>query len=88
MFLGENLSPGMELEAMAAHVLHMINVGGSEFPAIGTDEMDIVYRHTSQSRRYLICQKLWEMLRKKGVSEDQLERIWRTNAVNVLKRIG
>ena len=32
--------------------------------------------------------KLWEMLRKKGVSEDQLERIWRTNAVNVLKRIG
>lgn len=88
MFLGENLSPGMELEAMAAHVLHMINVGGEEFPAIGTDVDGYSIQAYEPIQKVSDMPKLWEMLRKKGVSEDQLERIWRTNAVNVLKRIG
>lgn len=88
MFLGENLSPGMELEAVAAHVLHMINVGGGEFPAIGTDADGYGIQAYEPIQKVSDMPKLWEMLRKKGVSEDQLERIWRTNAVNVLKRIG
>lgn len=88
MFLGENLSPGMELEAMTAHVLHMINVGGEEFPAIGTDADGYSIQAYEPIQKVSDMPKLWEMLRKKGVSEDQLERIWRTNAVNVLKRIG
>ena len=68
-----------KLEEMAMHVLHMLDVGGSEFPAIGTDfdgfdgieELDIP--DASQMER------LWEALRKKGLSENQLDKIWNGN---------
>ena len=66
----------------------MINVGGSEFPAIGTDVDGYSVQAYEPIQKVSDMSKLWEMLRKKDVSEDQLERIWRTNAVNVLKRIG
>lgn len=73
---------------MAAHILHMIKIGGHEFPAIGTDfdgfggmeHMDIP--NISQMA------KLWEALKKKGVSEDQLDLLWGGNALRVLKRMG
>lgn len=88
MFLGDNAAPGMELEAMTSHILHMINVGGSEFPAIGTDVDGYDVQEHEPIQKVSDMPKLWEMLRKKGVSEDRLDRIWRTNAANVLKRIG
>lgn len=88
MFLGENVAQGMELEAMAAHILHMINVGGSEFPAIGTDVDGYDVQEYEPIQTVADMPKLWEILRKKGVSEDQFDRIWRTNAENLLKRIG
>ncbi len=76
------------IEEMAAHVLHMIKTGGSEFPAVGTDfdgfdgmeHMDVP--NMSQMGR------LWEALRKKGLSEDQLDLIWGGNALRVLKTLG
>ena len=75
------------IEEMAAHILHMIKIGGREFPAIGTDfdgfggmeHMDIP--NISQMRR------LWEKLKEKGVSEDQLDIIWGGNALRVLKTL-
>ena len=74
-------------EEMAAHILHMIKIGGREFPAVGTDfdgfggmeHMDIP--NISQMRR------LWEKLKEKGVSEDQLDLIWGGNALRVLKTL-
>lgn len=76
------------IEEMTAHILHMIKTGGSEFPAVGTDfdgfdgmeHMDIP--NISQMGR------LWEALRKKGLSEDQLDLIWGGNALRVLKTLG
>ncbi len=88
MFLSGNTAQGTELEAMAAHILHMINVGGTEFPAIGTDVDGYDVQEYEPIQKVSDMPKLWEILRKKGVSEDQLDRIWRTNAANVLKRIG
>ena len=69
------------------HVLHMLDVGGSEFPAIGTDfdgfdgieELDIP--DVSQ------MQRLWEALRKKGLSENQLDKIWNGNAERICRQI-
>ena len=88
VFLSENTVSGMELEVMAAHVLHMIDVGGSEFPAIGTDVDGYDVQADEPIQKVSDMLKLWEILHKKGVSEDQLDRIWRRNAANVLKRIG
>ncbi len=88
MFLGENVAQGEELEAMAAHILHMINVGGSGFPAIGTDADGYDVQEQEPIQKVSDMPKLLEKLRKKGLSEDQLDRIWRRNAANVLKRIG
>ena len=76
-----------KLEEMTMHVLHMLDVGGSEFPAIGTDfdgfdgieELDIP--DVSQ------MQRLWEALRKKGLSENQLDKIWNGNAERICRQI-
>lgn len=77
-----------KIEEMTAHILHMLNEGGSEFPAIGTDfdgfdgmiRMEIA--HPDE------LEKLWEALKQKGVSEAQLDKIWYRNAKRVLKGIG
>lgn len=74
-----------KIEEMTAHILHMLNEGGSEFPAIGTDfdgfdgmtRMEIA--HPDE------LEKLWEALKQKGVSEAQLDKIWYRNAKRVLK---
>ena len=63
-----------KIEEMTAHILHMLNEGGSEFPAIGTDfdgfdgmtRMEIA--HPDE------LEKLWEALKQKGVSEAQLDK--------------
>lgn len=73
------------LDAMVAHVKHMIQIGGSEFPAIGTDfdgfggmkHMDI--HHIGEMK------KLLEALEKAGISVGQLERIWYGNVFRVLE---
>lgn len=86
VFLGTQTES--KIEEMTAHILHMIKTGGREFPAIGTDfdgfggmeHMDI--SNISQMGR------LWEALKRKGLSEDQLDLIWSGNALRVLKALG
>lgn len=73
------------LEEMTEHLLHMMRVGGSDLPAIGTDfdgfdgmeYMDIP--DTGEMG------KLWDALKKKGVSEKQLDLIWGGNARRLWK---
>lgn len=75
------------IEEMTGHLLHMIRVGGSGFPAVGTDfdgidgmaHMDIP--HVSEMER------LWDALKKKGIPESQAELIWSGNALRVLAEI-
>lgn len=85
VFLGTGQNPG--LEEMTAHILHMIRVGGREFPAIGTDfdGFDLMAYMDIQGAGGM--EKLWEALRKKGLSEDQLDLVWSGNALRILKML-
>lgn len=75
------------VDEMAAHILHMIRVGGSEFPAIGTDFDGFDGMEILDIPDAGHMEILWETLRKKGISEEQLERIWSRNALRVLREI-
>lgn len=86
----EDISPARQdsrIEAMAAHILHMLKAGGSEFPAIGTDfdgfDGDGVLEIPDVSRMEL----LWDALKKEGVSEGQLDKIWGKNAERVIREV-
>ena len=75
------------VEEMAAHILHMINVGGSDFPAIGTDFDGFSGMNVMEITKLSEMEKLWTVLRKKGVSEGQLEKIWNKNVLRILREI-
>lgn len=85
-FLNQENAVG--LEYMAAHIMHMIRVGGSEFPAIGTDFDGYEVQNHEPIQKVSDMYKLWDVLQKMGLSEDQLERIWRGNAERILKRMS
>ena len=62
----------------------MIYVGGSSFPSIGTyfdgfDGMEVMDIPEGGS-----MERLWEALKKKGISERQLDMIWRRNTLRVI----
>lgn len=71
-------------EDIVRHIRHMVNVGGSDVAAIGTDfdgfsggELEI--RKTGQ------MELLYETLRKDGFSCSQIEKIWSGNALRVIR---
>lgn len=78
---------GSRIEAMTAHILHMLKVGGSEFPAIGTDfdgfDGDGILEIPDVSK----MERLWDALKKAGVSEGQLDKIWGENAERVIREV-
>ena len=67
--------------------MHMINVGGSEFPAIGTDFDGFRGMDVCEIPMLSDMEKLWSYLKKKGMSEAQLEKIWNGNVLRVIKEI-
>ena len=73
------------VEAMTAHVLHMINKGGSEFAAIGTDFDGFGGMEREDIADITQMEKLWYALKKKGISEHQLEKICNGNALRIMK---
>jgi len=75
------------LEEMAAHVMHMIKVGGTEFAAIGTDFDGFGGMDIMDISRISDMEKLWEMLKRKGLTENQLEKVWNLNVLRVLKEL-
>ena len=75
------------IEEMTAHILHMLNEGGSEFPAIGTDFDGFSGMTRMEISHPDELEKLWEALKEKGVAESQLDKIWYRNAKRVRKRI-
>lgn len=84
-FLGtENES---RIDEMAAHILHMIKVGGSDFPAIGTDFDGFSGMDVMEIQKLSEMEKLWHYLKKKGLSEGQLEKIWNGNILRILKEM-
>ena len=75
------------IDEMTAHVLHMIRHGGEDFPMIGTDfdGFDGIERLDIPGVEYM--ERLWEALRKKGVSASRLDKLWSKNALRILKSI-
>lgn len=70
------------IEAMVAHAMHIHRVGGSSVLALGTDfdgisgELEVAH--------YPELAKLYEALRKAGLSNQDLEKMWYGNAFRVL----
>lgn len=81
-FLGEENES--RLDEMTQHVLHMIQVGGSNFPAIGTDFDGFDGMERMDIPDAAGMEKLWDALKKKGLSESQLDKIWSGNALRVM----
>ena len=75
------------VEAMTEHVLHMIRVGGSEFPAIGTDFDGFEAEGVLEIPDVSQMERLWEALKRAGVTEAQLDKIWGGNAERVMREI-
>lgn len=73
------------IDAMVQHIKYMINVGGSDFPAIGTDfdgfeEMDVLeIPDISQ------MDLLRNALQKAGITPKQIDKIWSENALRVVE---
>ena len=84
-FLGNPIVSG--IEDMVRHILHMIKVGGSEFPAIGTDFDGFDGMKVLEIPDVSHIEKLWNALKKEGVSESQLDKIWYGNAARILQNI-
>lgn len=84
-FLGKKKES--RVEEMTAHLLHMIRVGGSEFPAIGTDFDGFSGMVVEDIPKVGMMDILWNALKKKGISETQIEKIWSGNARRVLQNI-
>ena len=84
-FLGNPIVSG--IEDMVRHILHMIKVGGSEFPAIGTDFDGFDGMKVLEIPDVSHMEKLWNALKKEGVSESQLDKIWYGNAARILQNI-
>lgn len=75
------------VEEMTAHILHMIQLGGEDFPMIGTDFDGFDGIERLEIPKAENMERLWEALKKKGVSEFQLDKIWSGNALRILKSL-
>lgn len=75
------------INEMAEHIIHMINIGGSDFPAIGTDFDGFSGMDVCEIPMLSDMEKLWIYLKKKGISESQLEKIWNGNVLRILHEI-
>lgn len=73
-----------KIEEMTAHILHMIRVGGSDFPAVGTDFDGFDGMDVMEIPDIGQMEKLWMALKKSGVSERQLDKIWSGNVLRVM----
>ena len=73
------------LEAMVAHIRHMICVGGSDFPAIGTDFDGFDGMELMEIPDIGEMRCLAQALKKAGLTTGQIEKIWFGNAKRVIR---
>ena len=83
-FLNEDIRcPEGTIDIMARHVLHMINTGGIECVAIGTD-FDGIDGNLEINEPTKV-DLLFARLKREGISDSQLEKIAFGNAIRVIK---
>lgn len=73
-------------EEIADHIMHMYCVGGEDVIAIGTDfdgfdEGELEIEHLGE------MDKLHSAVKKKGLTERQIEKIWSQNVMRVIKEV-
>lgn len=81
-----NSEGNADAQDIAQHVLYMMKVGGEDCVAIGTDfdgfdEGELSITHIGQ------MEKLYDALKKRGITERQLEKIWYQNALRVIREV-
>lgn len=84
---GDTAQEDSRVDAMTAHILHMIQVGGSGFPAIGTDFDGFDAEGILEIPDVSKMERLWDALKKAGVPESQLDLIWSGNAERVMREV-
>ena len=86
-FLDASNSYESRLDAMTRHVLHMIDVGGSEFPAVGTDFDGFDGMHEMDIPDVSCMDRLWDALKNAKVTEEQLDKIFYKKCRACVKKI-
>lgn len=85
-FLGmDTMSWDSKIADMVAQVSHMVQVGGLECAAIGTDFDGIESRLEITGPDQM--ERLWDALKKAGFSQDAVEKIAWENGVRVLEEV-
>lgn len=72
------------IEEMIFHLKHMIKVGGSDFPAIGTDFDGFDGMDSIDIPKVEHMQRLLQAMEQSGFTTKQIEKIWWKNAWRVL----
>lgn len=69
------------IEDIVRHITHMVDVGGIDFPAIGTD-FDGYDDGKNEITHVAGMELVYHGLRKSGYTEGQIEKIWSGNAMS------
>ena len=83
-FLHEN--GDANVESLVEHIKYMINVGGEDFVALGSD-FDGFSPPLKDLENIAKTEVLFEKLKRNGISERQLEKLKITNAERIIKEI-
>lgn len=83
-FIQENMTA--KADDIVHHISHMVNVGGSDVAAIGTD-FDGFSDGELEIDKIGQMQILYNALEKNGFSCSQIEKFWSGNALRVIKEI-
>ena len=72
------------VENIAEHIMHMYKIGGEDVVAIGTD-FDGFDEGESEVAHIGELEKVYTAVKKRGLTERQIEKIWSGNAMRVMK---
>lgn len=78
----------VSLQDLARHAKYMIETAGEDFPALGSDfdgftgpELTDYLTDISQ------MEQLWNAMKKAGITERQLDKIWQGNAMRIIEEV-
>ncbi len=84
VFLHKNTEE-VTLQNLADHAVHMINMGGEDVLAIGSDFDGFTY---GDQKNFIYnigeMEKVWYIFKKNGIKERQLDKIWEGNVLRVM----
>lgn len=79
-----NSTAQSDIDDLMNHILHMYNIGGEEFVAMGTD-FDGFDNATNEVSHMGQMNRLYEAMKKRKFTDSQIEKIWSKNALRVIR---